>query len=266
MTSVSKNSKLLLGLSIGAGLLALLAVHLHLRSQTGERVTVFRTTAAAAPGAALGNRIEEVALPGDELYPGILEEAPTADMRELVVNTPLKEAVGEGEIVLYRHLDNTVDPGVRSHIPPGMKAISVPVDEATSVSYMVQPDDLVDVLASMPRSAGGTTSAGTAGGLANRPLIQAVRVLAVGGRSRRAEGRRGEPYSSVTLLVDLEEAQKLAYVRDVLASPMTLVLRAPEDRSRSRTVAPVGLSSRRFDEIGNRERPEEAPQPEGTAP
>ncbi len=251
-------SKILLSASIAAGLLSLIFVQAYIKGQKGSRIEVFRTTASIKAGERIGGRMETVTLPGDKLFPNILKEAPSSEMRDFVANTPALVSLAEGQLVLYRHLENTVDPGVKTNIPVGKKALSIPVDEATSVSFMVQPEDLVDVLATVPVPTaveGGGFGGGGAqqrGTLVNKPIVQAIPVLAVGGRYRRADPGLRSSFSSVTLLVTLKEAQKLAYVRDVLQADMTLILRGPEDTEREPQIRPLGLGSPDFDQIGNR--------------
>jgi Flp pilus assembly protein CpaB len=253
--------KQILILSIAAGLLAMIVAQMQLRSARGQTVGVYRATADVRPGEKLGGRVEPVRLPGENLFPNLLKEAPTgAEMAKFVAETPLRQPIAAGEIVLYQHLEGTADPGIRAAIPAGMKAVSVPVDEETSVSYLVRPGDTVDVLAALPRaptafdlqsavSGDGHTARA---GLETRPLLQAVKVLAVGRRDRpSAPSLRDDSYEAVTLLVSLAEAQKLVYARDVLKSPMTLVLRSPRDTGKQEAVPSVTLDSPEFDRIGN---------------
>lgn len=265
---MSLKPKQLLALSLAAGLLAVLVAWLQLRSVQGSSVTVFRATTTLGPGLALGDRVERVTLPAERQFPGLATEAPTGEeMAEFVAATPLRRPIREGEIVLYRHLESSVDPGIRERIPPGMKAVAIPVDEEGAVSFLVEPGDRVDVLAALPRGGRGRSRPGLAAldpadpeelpGTEVRPVLQNVEVLAVGRRERRSDPELtgGSSYGAVTLLVSMEEAQKLAYVRDVLGSPMTLALRSPEDREVSGDARPVSLDTPSFEEIGNR-RPE----------
>jgi len=254
--------KQILILSIAAGLLAVIVAQMQLRSARGRTVGVYRATADVQPGEKLGGRVEPVRLPGENLFPNLLKEAPTgAEMAKFVAETPLRQPIAAGEIVLYQHLESTVDPGIRAAIPTGMKAVSVPVDEETSVSYLIRPGDTVDVLAALPRVPTAFTpqsavvseiSDTVRAGLETRPLLQAVKVLAVGRRDRPSTpSLRDDSYEAVTLLVSLPEAQKLVYARDVLKSPMTLVLRSPRDTGKQEAVPAVTLDSPEFDRIGN---------------
>ena len=74
-------AKHILMLSVLAGLLAVLLVQVQLRSERGAAVVVFRATETVEPGQALGSRVETVTLPGEKLFPNLLKEAPTSDLR-----------------------------------------------------------------------------------------------------------------------------------------------------------------------------------------
>ncbi len=254
--------KQLLILSVVAGLLAVILVQFQLRKEKGSPVVVFRATKALRAGETLGKNVEPVTLPGDSLFPNLLKEAPTGEMEEFVSTTPLTEPIQSGELILFRHLETTVDPGIQAEIPPGHKAVSIPVTEVTSVSYLVQPGDSVDVLAALPQQldltdpaqvANLASSGGRGFSLETRPLLQAVTVLAVGRRYRRSDQqlRSKESYAAVTLLLSMEEAQKLVYARDVLSSPMTLALRSPGDTGKEPGLRPLSLNAAEFDRIGN---------------
>ena len=232
--------KQILILSILAGLLAVALAQVQLRATRGRTLTVYKVTADVRAGETIGRRAEPVVLPGENFFPNLLKEAPTGEeLAKLVSDTPLREPIRAGEIVLFRHLESATDGGLGAEIPSGMKAVSLPVDEESSVSYLVQPGDSVDVLAALPPVLPTTgpgsletlIEASPRAGLETRPLLQGIQVLAVGRRFRRdaPTGRGDGSYSAVTLLVSLEDAQKLVYARDVLQSSMTLVLRSSED-------------------------------------
>lgn len=243
--------------SVLAGLLAVVLVRVQLHSERGNPVILLKATETVAPGQALGTRVEEVTLPGDELFPNLLQEAPTSDLRDYVTTTALRETVHAGQVILYRHLESAADPGLRSQIPRGAKAISIEVDAAGAVAYLVEPGDRVDVLGTLPESIADPSAAqrssqranqirnrfsrdtgldadllgdlvgpGIATRLVTRRLLEDVEVLAVGRRYRRAEPSEvGSRYDTVTLLVDDDQARTVAEARDAHDSPMTLVLR-----------------------------------------
>ena len=86
-----------------------------------------------------------------------------------------------------------------------------------------------------PALLGELVGPGIATELVTRRLLEDVEVLAVGKRYRRAEPSEvGARYDTVTLLVDDEQARVVAEARDAHDSPMTLVLRGPEDQGGGR--------------------------------
>ena len=84
-----------------------------------------------------------------------------------------------------------------------------------------------------------------------RPIVQAVTVLAVGDIYRASDRQVNQPYSSVTLLVSIEEAAKLIFARDFFNVNMTLALRGEEDLAVDPNVPSVGVGTVDFDAIGN---------------
>jgi len=255
------NAKIVLVLAVVAGLIAVFLVQRQIDNIRGETITVYKSSVNADSGDIIGGRIEEVTIPAG-LFPNLFEEAPTSDFLELVQTAPLREDVSAGDILLFRHFDSAVDDGVLGGISPGMKAISIPVDEVSSVAFFVQPGDLVDVLATFI----GDVRAAAAGPQANlqlyemstRPVVQAVTVLAVGDKHNRTQRQVTEPYSSVTLLVSMEEAAKLIFARDFFNANMTLVLRGESDTEVDTSVPSVGVNTLDFNKIGNERSP--APQ------
>ncbi|MFZ0887145.1 MAG: Flp pilus assembly protein CpaB [Candidatus Binataceae bacterium] len=84
-------------------------------------------------------------------------------------------------------------------IPPGMRAMSVAVDEVSDIAGFVLPHTRVDVLVAMSNSTGPFS----------KMVLQNVEVLAV---AQEVEGKKDEPQvvKVVTLLVTPEEAERLA--------------------------------------------------------
>lgn len=247
------NNKILLVIAIVAGLGATFFVKQHIDEIKGDTMTVYKATKSKAAGDVLGNDIEAITLPAG-LFPDALEEAPDHNFLEYMKTTRLRAKVGAGDILLFRHFDASIDPGVLPSIPAGKKAISVAVDQETSVSYFIQPGDLVDVLGTFPSLDVGTTETGQEPAVqaSTRPILQAVEVLAVGSEYRPSERQNMEPYGSVTLLVDIEEAAKLVFAQDYYDANITLILRSKDDTDVASKLPEVGVGSRNFDSIGNR--------------
>lgn len=87
-------------------------------------------------------------------------------------------------------------------IPPGMRAMSVPVDEISDIAGFVLPRTRVDVLVSVTSGGTGLPSFSTI-------VLQDVEVLAV---AQEIEGNKDKPVPVrvVTLLVTPEQAERLA--------------------------------------------------------
>lgn len=246
------NAKLVLVIALVAGLVAVFLVQQHISNIRGETLTVYKAAADREAGDLLGTDIEEVTVPAG-LFPNLFEEAPTSELVQLVQTTPLRQNVRAGDILLYRHFDSAVDRGVLEDIPEGKKAIAIPVDEVSSVAFFIQPGDLVDVLATFLGSneAEGIPTNAEMFEMSTRPVVQAARVLAVGDKHRPSDRQLNVPYSSVTLLVNMEEAAKLIFARDFFGANMTLVLRGEGDTSIDPQIPSVGVNTMQFDQIGN---------------
>lgn len=249
------NAKIVLVLAVLAGLVATFMMRSHVDGLRGETISVFKAARDFDAGEFIGVELEEVAIPAG-LFPSLLDNAPTDDLVDFVQNTELRADVKAGEILLYRHFDAAAEKGLVPEIPPGKKAISIPVTEDTAVSFFVEPGDTVDVLATF-MGAEDPTGRGPQQNIdlfkiSTRPIVQAARVLAVGDDYRRSERQQREPYASVTLLVSMEEAAKLIFARDFFSVRMTLVLRGEGDTVVDQTVPEVGIQTLDFDSIGNR--------------
>lgn len=111
----------------------------------------------------------------------------TTDISE-VLEAMAVHPIKRGEPVTWRHLIKPGDPGfVTADLRPGHRAMTVEVDQATTVARLIYPGDRVDVIWIFDR--------GLAGDFADlgpgvRVLVRNVRVLAVGS-STLALGRYG---------------------------------------------------------------------------
>lgn len=244
------NKKILLVIALIAGMASAYMVQQHVASLTGESITVFKATDDAGVGEVLGGSIEAVTLPAN-LFPDALKEALTAEFQSYIEKTPLRLAVKAGDLLLYRHFDSSVDPGVLPSIPPGKKALSIPVNQASSVTYFIRPGDLVDVMGTFA-DAESRLPGQEGERISTRPVLQAVEVLATGDEYRASEIQSKQPYGTVTLLVSMEEAAKLIFAKDFYGVDFTLMLRSEEDLELPDTLPRVGVGTDNFDDIGNK--------------
>src|SRR5204863_8466963 len=93
--------------------------------------------------------------------------------------------------------------GLPPAIPPGLRAVSVRVNEVIGVAGYVLPGTRVDVLATV-------SPTGAQGDMTSKVILTNVQVLAAGTKIER-DTEKGKPLavSVVTLLVDPEEAERL---------------------------------------------------------
>ena len=168
-------------------------------------------------------------VPLDELEPGAVASVAAAIGRVLVrpveEGEPITTAVfaGEGSGV-----------HVASALRPGMRAVSVALNDNMGLETLLYPGSVVDVLASMALRDAGADERPVA-----MTLLQGVFVLAVGEETVVSEGpREGEAAGAtarasrrpnVTLLVDSKQAEALKLAMQ--EGSVSLVLRNPADES-----------------------------------
>lgn len=134
----------------------------------------------------------------------------------------LSHPVRSGEPVLLSHLAQDVGAGFSSQLSQGMRALTFPVDDESSIAGMLAPGDRVDMFF--------TTTSGNDS--VTLPLLDNVAVIATGIRTltnaAQLEGRRDAlSYSTVTVSVTPEDAAKIAHAQD--AGKLTITLRQPKD-------------------------------------
>src|SRR5437870_6414627 len=161
------------------------------------------TVAAAAHDLAIGRRIQAddlklVTLDRKDLPRGVFVKA--SDVVDRAVAVP----IFAGEIVLNGKLAaKGSGEGLTALIEPGMRAVSVQVNEISGVSGFIQPGTRVDVL---------FTRVFSNGDAATTTILQNVKVIAYG--RRLDPGARVNPNETTrptvaTLLVSQEQAEKL---------------------------------------------------------
>ena len=123
-----------------------------------------------------------------------------------------------GEIVVWSMLGVNKKPTFSAQVEAGRRAITVPVDEINSISGMLEPGDLIDLMLTVSQQEKKFTF----------PVLQVVKVMATGQRSvdDPKSGERRQ-YSTVTLDTTLEQAQSVIAARE--AGKLTALLRNPLD-------------------------------------
>jgi pilus assembly protein CpaB len=172
-----------------------------------------------------GDTMAVRALPRD-VAPG---GAVTPASFEAVAGQRLVVPLRAGEPLLSSAVASVDTAPISSRVRPGIRAMTISVDEVNSLSGMLQPGDRIDLLLSVRPPA----AAGPAQPEVTRTVMQGVVVLATGRQSRVAVGDEpagGRAYTSITVEVDPEQAQRLVVAQR--AGRLTAVLRNPDDRAR----------------------------------
>lgn len=205
-------------LALALGLFASVYVYRNLQKSAGGNEPMTEAI-VAANDLQVGARVDEhdikiIRVPAGDLPEG----APRR--RSDVVGHGVIIPITRGEFILPNKLaGENAGAGLPALIPPGMRAVSVRVNEVVSVAGFVTPGTRVDVLLTGNPGAGGEQETTT--------VLQNVAVLASGHTLERTSTGEAQNAAVITLLVSPDDAQKLT-----LASTeghIQLALRNPLD-------------------------------------
>jgi pilus assembly protein CpaB len=205
--------------ALALGFLVSMLVYRNLQSRTGGSSESGIDVIVAADDLQVGARVEEhdikiIKIPAADLPPG----APRR--RSDVLGHGVIVPISKGEFILPNRLaGENAGSGLPSLIPPGMRAVSVRVNEVVSVAGFVTPGTRVDVLLT-----------GTPGGGAEQQtttVLQNVAVLASGHTLERTATGEAQTTAVITLLVSPDDAQRLTLASS--EGHIQLALRNPLD-------------------------------------
>jgi len=205
--------------ALALGAFVSFAVYRNLQSrgaggQPGMEVIV------AADNIPVGAKIEEkdlqiVRYPADNLPPN------SPRSRASVLGRGVILPISKGDFILLNKLAGpNAGSGLPALIPPGMRAMSVRVNEVVGVAGFVQPGTRVDVLVTgTPGGAGEEEQTTT--------VLENVEVIASGQRMERSQTGEAQIAPVITLLVSPDDAQKLTLA--TARGRIQLALRNPLD-------------------------------------
>jgi len=206
-------------LALALGFLVSVYVYRNLQSRSGVSSDPGIDVIVAADDLQVGARVEEhdikiIRIPVADLPTG----APRR--RSDVLGHGVIIPITKGEFILPTKLaGENAGSGLPALIPPGMRAVSVRVNEVVSVAGYVTAGTRVDVLLTGTPNGGSEPQTTT--------VLQNVAVLAAGHQLERTS--TGEPQSTpvITLLVSPDDAQKLTLASS--EGKIQLALRNPLD-------------------------------------
>ncbi|MBV9573937.1 MAG: Flp pilus assembly protein CpaB, partial [Acidobacteriales bacterium] len=199
---MNRKRLLLIGVvALTLGALVSFFVYRNLNSRSGSNAQPSEDVVVAADDIPVGSKVSErdlkvVRFPAGDLPPRFFHQKAQVAGRGAIL------PIAKGEFVLPGSLaGENAGSGLPALIPPGMRAVSVRVNDMTSVSGFVLPGTRVDVLL--------TGNPGGSGEQQTTTVLENVAVIATGQRLERDSA--GEPQSApvVTLLVSPDDAQKL---------------------------------------------------------
>ena len=149
----------------------------------------------------------------------------TPDRFESYAGARLAAPMRAGEVLLQASLEGVDVSTFSAKVQPGIRALTVAVDEINSISGMLQPGDRIDLLLSarLPFMTGGAQPQEI-----TRALMQDLRVLATGRQVRPGgDDKQGRTYTAITVEVSPEQAQRLVVAQR--SGKLTAMLRNPGD-------------------------------------
>src|SRR5712671_6312025 len=205
-------------LALALGAFVSLFVFKNLQAKSGQNVAGVDVV-IAANDIQVGAKVEE--------HDVRLAKFPAADLpqgaygkRSQVLGRGVVVPIARGEFVLPAKLaPENAGSGLPSLIPPGMRAVSVRVNEIVSVAGFVTPGTRVDVLL--------TGTPGGANDQQTTTVLQNVAVLASGHTLERNSNGEAQTTAVITLLVTPDDAQRLTLASS--EGHIQLALRNPLD-------------------------------------
>lgn len=215
---------IMLGVALGIGLLTAVVAYTYLSNQMqaieararGATVPIVVAKVDLPKGARLSPQNVAVReIPRDFAHSGAVQPAQFDRLDGQVLAYPVKG----GEMILWSLTEGKKIPTFSARIESGRRAMTVPVDEINSISGMLEPGDIIDLILTVDHNSRKATF----------PLLQSVQVMATGQRSVD-DPKSGErrSYSTVTLDTTPEQAQRVIVARE--AGKITALLRNPEDK------------------------------------
>jgi pilus assembly protein CpaB len=213
---------IILGVALAIGGLAAFAASRFLNTQVaaiearakGKTTMVVVAKVDIARGVKLDNRNVAVrSIPAEYAH----SVAITPDDFPRIDGQALAYPVKAGEMILWGLMETQKAPSFSARVEAGHRAMTVPVDEINSISGMLEPGDMIDLIATVDQNGKKLTF----------PLLQRVHVLATGQRAGDDVVGDRRTFSTVTIDTTPAQAQNLIVARDI--GKLTALLRNPQD-------------------------------------
>lgn len=217
---MNRNRLLLIGfVALALGALVSLFVYRNLQARTSSKTPPGEEVVVAADDLQVGSRIDDkdirlARFPSGELPAGCFHS------KTKLIGRGVVQPIAKGEFVLPSKLaGENAGSGLPALIPPGMRAVSVRVNDTTSVSGFVQPGTRVDVL--LTGNPQGSNEQQTT------TVLENVAVIATGQKLERNSAGEAQSFPVVTLLLSPDDAERLTLASS--QGHIQLALRNPLD-------------------------------------
>jgi len=218
---MNRSRLMLIGLvALALGAFVSLAVYRNLQSSAGSNTQPGADVLVAANDLPIGSKVEDrdvkvVRFPAADLPANCYHQ------RASVVGRGVILPINKGEFFLPTKLaGENAGSGLTMLIPPGMRAVSVRVNEVIGVAGFVVPGTRVDVLLTGNAAGNGQQEQ-------TNTVLQNVPVIASGQKLERNSSGQPQVAPVITLLVSPDDAQKLTLAQS--QGKITLALRSPLD-------------------------------------
>jgi pilus assembly protein CpaB len=213
--------------ALGLGIVVSLFVYRNLQGRVSANNEPGADVVVAADDIQVGARVEEHDARIVK-YPASALPAGTFSTRSKVLGRGVILPISRGEFILPSKLaPENAGAGLPSLIPPGMRAVSVRVNEVVSVAGFVGPGTRVDVL--LTGTPNGSTESQTT------TVLQNVAVIASGHTLERNAAGEAQSTPVITLLASPDDAERLTLASS--EGHIQLALRNPLDTHQEEVAA-----------------------------
>ncbi len=201
--------------------------------QSQDDILVVVAKANLAAGSEIGDgNMATRHVPKDYVYP----ETILPGNFDKVRGQTLAKALAKGQPLLSGYLSEGGVAGLSDKLKEGRRAVTINVDEVSSINGLIHPGDRIDLLFS---------GRGGASGGSVVPLLQNLKVLATGSQYLPADGQPGQDkfgltYSTLTLDVTPEDAARITLAREL--GILTATLRGRNDDQSAPHAVPLTAS------------------------
>lgn len=260
MSSVLKFALILLAAAMLAAVARIWFVSSQNAAAPQEKQVQVRVAAADLPAGLLlreGDLSWKAYSEGEEPKGALREGSTGANLNGALVRKPLKE----GALILTGDVIRPDAPGfLAAVLKPGMRAVSVPVDEVSGNAGLIQPGDFVDIILTQKLNQQENNHNSNTRQVVSETVVERVRIIAVGSSIQRQTEDNGKANRARTVTVEVAPRAAEAVTVAAQLGNLSMALRsfalkdrdaADQDDALNATASVVAWDSTR----GNESRP-----------